>query len=83
MSQINIEIDTIIRLSFNKVETVFNGETTLRDLGIDSLDMFRLVVLCEEKFNIKMDDADIIGIHTVDDLIYVVETKVKEKILKM
>lgn len=38
------------------------------DLGINSLELADLVYLCEEKFNVSIDDEDLHNFNTVGDV---------------
>ena len=40
----------------------------VEDLGLDSLDFLRVVQLVEEHADIRLDDATVAGVVTVDDL---------------
>jgi acyl carrier protein len=43
------------------------------DLGINSLELADLVLLCEEKFNVTIDDEDLHNFITVGDVVRYVE----------
>ena len=43
------------------------------DLGINSLELADLVYLCEEKFNIVIDDEDLHSFNTVGDIVKYLE----------
>ena len=43
------------------------------DLGINSLELADLVYLCEEKFNIVIDDEDLHNFNTVGDIVKYLE----------
>ncbi len=45
------------------------------DLGINSLELADLVYLCEEKFNIVIDDEDLHKFVTVGDIVQYLEEK--------
>jgi acyl carrier protein len=45
----------------------------LDDLGADSLDTVEIVMACEEEFAIEMSDEEAEKIHTVGDLVALVE----------
>ena len=47
------------------------------DLGINSLELADLVYLCEEKFNISIDDEDLHNFNTVGDIVSYLEARVK------
>ena len=44
------------------------------DLGINSLDLYDLIDLCEEKFNVRIDDEDLHNIVTVGDIVRYIES---------
>ena len=43
------------------------------DLGINSLERAELVYLCEEKFNVVIDDEDLHNFNTVGDVVRYLE----------
>ncbi len=45
-----------------------------RDLSINSLELADLVYLCEEKFNIVIDDEELHNFHTVGDIVNYLES---------
>lgn len=45
------------------------------DLGINSLELADLVYLCEEKFNVVIDDEDLHKFNTVGDIVSYLEEK--------
>ena len=45
------------------------------DLGINSLELADLVYLCEEKFNVVLDDDDLNNFVTVGDVVRYLESK--------
>ncbi len=45
------------------------------DLGVNSLELADLVYLCEEKFNIEIDDEDLHNFNTVGDVVRYLESK--------
>ena len=47
------------------------------DLGVNSLELADLILLCEEKFNIVIDDEDLHNFNTVGDIVKYCESKVK------
>ena len=46
----------------------------VNDLGINSLELADLVMICEEKFDINIDDDDIRKFTTVGDVVAYLET---------
>lgn len=47
------------------------------DLGINSLELADLVYLCEEKFNVSIDDEDLHNFNTVGDVVRYLEAAQK------
>lgn len=47
------------------------------DLGINSLELADLVYLCEEKFNVVIDDEDLHNFNTVGDVVRYIEAAQK------
>lgn len=47
------------------------------DLGINSLELADLVYLCEEKFNVVIDDEDLHNFVTVGDVVRYIEAAQK------
>lgn len=47
------------------------------DLGINSLELADLVYLCEEKFNVVIEDEDLHNFNTVGDVVNYLEKNVK------
>ena len=47
------------------------------DLGINSLELADLVYLCEEKFNVVIDDEDLRNFNTVGDVVRYIESTQK------
>ena len=45
------------------------------DLGINSLELADLVYLCEEKFDVVIDDEDLHNFSTVGDIVSYLESK--------
>ena len=45
------------------------GETLVADLCFDEIDMTHLIIECEEKFNILIDDSHIMSLKMVNDVV--------------
>ena len=70
---------------FEKLKTLFVEELQIdeaditmdaeliKDLGINSIELADLVMLCEEKFDIEIDDEDIHKFVTVGDVVNYLE----------
>ena len=52
-------------------------EMLINDLGINSLELADLILLCEEKFGIEVKDDDIHKFITVGDVVAYLEENVK------
>lgn len=51
-------------------------ETSFEDLGVDSLDLFQIIIEIEEEFNLQIEDAE--SIKTVGEAVTFVEQRVEE-----
>ncbi len=51
--------------------------TSFEDLGVDSLDLFQIIIELEEEFNIQIEDAE--SIKTIEDAINYIEKKTEDK----
>jgi acyl carrier protein len=49
--------------------------TTFEDLGVDSLDLFQIVIDIEEEFNVQIEDAE--EIKSVEQAVAYVESKIQ------
>lgn len=47
------------------------------DLGLNSLELADLALICEDKFGVTVDDDDIRGFITVGDVVTYMEAKIK------
>ncbi|MBP8989802.1 MAG: acyl carrier protein [Clostridia bacterium] len=57
-----------------------HGHTELvRDLHLDSLSIFELVIELEESYHLQIPDEDIDRIRTIDDIVDYILQKLKEK----
>ena len=61
-------------LSVNPDDVTMNAEL-VNDLGINSLELADLVLLCEEKFDIEISDDDIHKFVTIGDIVEYLNTK--------
>lgn len=48
-------------------------ETSFEDLGVDSLDLFQIIIELEEKFGVQIEDAE--SIKTVQDAVNYIEER--------
>jgi len=61
----------IIVEQLNVEEDKVTLETSFEDLGVDSLDLFQLIIEIEEEFKVQIEDAE--SIKTVGDAVKYVE----------
>jgi len=61
-------------LSVNPDDITLNAEL-INDLGINSLELADLVLLCEEKFDLEISDDDIHKFVTIGDIVDYLNTK--------
>lgn len=66
-----IEEKIFLKLSEYKIsDTIFDTNTSLKEMGLDSMDIMKLIVELEELFNITFDDDELImdNFKTVDNI---------------
>lgn len=63
--------------SFTKMAKGKNvtGESVIKDLGLDSLDIVDLLMDLEEKYNIEFENEEMTSLVTVEDVIKAIEAK--------
>ena len=66
-----IILEDLIGISVDDVEVT----STLKDLDIDSLDMVEIQLMCEEKFDLEIDDDDLFDTNnpTIETIIEKIE----------
>ena len=60
-------------LQINRKDITMDAELS-NDLGINSIELADLVMLCEDKFGIVIEDDDIRGFTTVGDVVKYLES---------
>ncbi|MFL0248626.1 acyl carrier protein [Candidatus Clostridium stratigraminis] len=70
------EIKKVITSQLGIEEDEVKLETSFEDLGVDSLDLFQIIIELEEKFNIQIEDAE--SIKTVQDAVKYVEERTEK-----
>jgi acyl carrier protein len=63
-------------LNVNESEITMEAEL-VGDLGINSLELADLVLLCEDKFDIVIDDEELHNFNTVGDVVRYIEAAKK------
>lgn len=72
----NLEkLATIIADQLNVDESTITEDTTLEDLGADSLALVELVMSVEEEFEIQIEDEDMEKFKSVGDVLDYIESK--------
>ena len=64
-------------MNINEADIVPDAEL-MNDLGMNSLELADLVMLCEENFNMTFEESDLPTIVTVKDLVNYLESKSEE-----
>ena len=60
-------------LRINESDITMEAELSA-DLGINSLELADLVYLCEERFNVEIDDEELHNFNTVGDVVRYLES---------
>ena len=76
MTDIAAEVRDILVLHLGTDETTITPSVRLvEDLGVDSVDLFEVVVACEEKFNIDIPNDAVMEFVTVGDAVEYIKAK--------
>jgi acyl carrier protein len=68
--------DFLVEELRKKPEMITPDAELVGDLGINSLELAELILACEEKFNVQIDDEDLHRFTTVADIVnYLEENK--------
>jgi acyl carrier protein len=70
----NVKQFLVEELRLNPDDVTMEAELS-GDLGVNSLELADLVYLCEERFNIIIDDEDLHNFTTVGDIVKCLEAK--------
>lgn len=65
----------VSELNIEHPEDITMEASLANDLGINSLELADLVLLCEEKFDIEIDEDDLRELITVGDVVKYLEEK--------
>lgn len=64
------KIKKIIAEQLNIDESTITASSSLKeDLGADSLDIFELIMALEEEFDMEINQDDLVGLDTVEDIV--------------
>jgi acyl carrier protein len=72
------EIRRILGEELAVAAAVEPGQALVADLHLDSMELLTLAVGLENRFRVKLDEADSTGVKTVDDLAGLVARRVRE-----
>ena len=75
MSDISSKVIEVI--SKNLGESKINKDYLLKDLGLDDLDMFELLLDLEDAFDINIKEEDFKELKSIKDIIFLIE-KIKQ-----
>ena len=67
------KIKSVIVDQLGVEEEEVNLETSFQDLGVDSLDLFQIIIELEEEFGVQIEEAE--KIKTVKDAVEYIEAK--------
>ncbi|ABR31382.1 acyl carrier protein [Thermosipho melanesiensis] len=59
------------------IEDIDESSHIIDDLGADSLDVVDLVMILEDEYGIKIEDEELEQISTIEDLLNILEPKLK------
>lgn len=76
MKMVFEKIRDIIVEQLGVEESEIAMETSFEDLGVDSLDLFQIIIEIEEAFDIQVEDAE--SIKTVGEAVKYVENKTEQ-----
>ncbi len=66
----------VSELNIENPDDITMEASLANDLGINSLELADLVLLCEEKFDLEIDEEDLRELITVGDVVRYLEEKV-------
>jgi acyl carrier protein len=70
-------IRTIVAEKLGIEPLAITPESTLQDLGADSLDMVEIIIQLEEDFNIQINDEEAETLHTMNDVVTYIHKRIK------
>ena len=69
-------VKEVIALHLGAVQTGMTEDAKLTDLGVDSIDLYEVVMSLEENFNITINDRDAQSFVTLGDTITFIKGKI-------
>lgn len=61
------------------IEEIDESSHIIDDLGADSLDVVDLIMILEDEYGIRIEDEELESISTVEDVLNIIESKLKEQ----
>ena len=71
------KVKKVIALQLVIGEEEIKETTSFADLGIDSLEIFEIIMALEDEFNIEIPNEDVENIKNIDDIIKYIKSKVE------
>ena len=71
------KLTAIVAEKLNIDRAIIKPESTMQDLGADSLDMVEIIMRIEEEFNIEINDADAEKLHTMREVVEYIKGRIK------
>lgn len=65
----------VTELNIDNPDDITMESTLTNDLGINSLELAELVLLCEEKYDLEIDDEALHELITIGDVVHYLEEK--------
>ena len=75
MGDIAEEVREVVVFHLGPGKAAITEEARLTDLGVDSIDLYEVIMSLEEKFNINIDDRDAQRLTTVGDTIEFIKSR--------
>ena len=73
---IDKEVFKIVSEQLGVEENDITMDTSFEELGVDSLDLFQIIIEIEEEFGVQIEDAE--AIKTVGEAVKFVENRIEE-----
>lgn len=73
------EIKNLVSQEFNiAVENIKDDSNIINDLGLDSLDFFKLISALEDNFNVVIPESEMLTVRTITDLYKLLDRKLEK-----
>jgi acyl carrier protein len=79
VEQIFERVTAIVVEKLNIEPAAVHRESTMQDLGADSLDMVEIIMRIEEAFGITVNDADAEQLYTMNDVVHYIAVQLQKK----